>query len=745
MIWQLFQSNLGWRGVTRSEEAVIMRGRGRGRGEQGGSRGEGAEGRSVHQRLGQLATWSSPARGRGRDEGQEAGTPLQVQGTFDKTRLGEQKEEDRRRRARVRGRSQEPSASREASSGSRRLPGGPSSSRTVRKQSRSPVRKQEVSLRVRSTERAGARRRSPSPHFSSRRVVDRSRSPLRLQVSPPRHRGSSPRYSPDFRSPRLGIHSPPRHELGFLSPPRRGPSRGFSPGPRRVSPGLRRVSPNPHRYSSPQRHISPLRRFSPPRHMPRGRNLSPERRHSPQNHFSSRRPASPTRHLSPLQHLYPPRLHSPPRLRSRSPLTIRMGEGRPHRGSPPRFNYSPKLGSPQRAFSPPIGSRLGSPPRFQRSPSWRHESSLLRRGRSPKTEHSPQRRGHSSPRRGHSSQKERSPRMEQSQQSRGQSFHRGHPSVRGHSPPRRGHPSSKRRSPRQGRSPPRRGHPLVRGRSSKRGRSPKRGHSPLRRGHSPSIRGQSTQEIGLFPPQGDAPRNLSPQYGRPNNSQIKANSPRKSPNRKNHSLERRHNSPPRRSNSQPRRFDSSSSHRGRSTHGREEPGNGSFGLDHGHNFRNISERPLRSNKDLPGPTDWRREDRSMSPRQVVVSDRNISVTKHFASAPREVPNILPTESRGREPREAPHTATSGSWGREDVSSGSPTTSKRTGRPPALEPWGQSAPPPPRISGETLAPGRLAPPAPQDMAPLHRVSGKSLLNHFCEQAALSGQPLTKVAS
>ena len=144
-------------------------------------------------------------------------------------------------------------------------------------------------------------------------------------------------------------------------------------------------------------------------------------------------------------------------------------------------------------------------------------------------------------------------------------------------------------------------------------------------------------------------------------------------------------------------------------------------------------------------------------REVTVSDMNICVTKRF-SAPT---HGLPPPAQGFPGQQGHAPAGYGQGGEE--AGGAPTTSKRSGR--GEQHWGgreggrHGAPPPPMISqerpGHLLADtfrgeeqGRAVQEVEQTaggQAPLlaqHKL-GKTLLNHFCEQAALSGQSLVKV--
>ena len=636
-----------------------MRGGHRGRG------GRGGDGRSVHERLGPVPTWSGPAS-----------TPAPIsrdgQGSFDRSRLGRPRRHSREEQQQLR-----PGERREVS-GSRSTSGRP----VARHRSRSVEELESSIVRGRSPAH-----RSRSPRQVVRRRASQSMSPARQPAPALSRRDRSPRRSPAAR--RHGI--PPRQRSSSLRH------------------GL------PRRSRSPEFH---RRRASPTRYQRLGSPRSPARHFSPRHHHSPGRfRTSPPRNRSP----FPPQGFSPRRL------------------TPPSHQLLPRPISPRRPFHQRLSPRGHS---SRRSPPGHHPRQSPRR-------HSPRRHFHEGP-----SPRRLSPRQSPRGHSFGRSFQDRH-SPRRHSP--------RRLSP--GRNSP--------SRQSPRRHSPRR-HSPRR--HSP--RRDPPPRHPDFSHQPFAARESHPgrQSLMPAGAGVGVNT-----HKRQHSGAR-------------------PSDVGEERSGRQ--GYSPIGA-----LRNQVEVEKRQKEERQRASKGSDGQRVASPREVTVSDRSISVTKRFSQPegkPEKRFKPATTEESGGRPSTS-HPSTSKRTGRparrspgksgpsdqksmgrhvsddQRASRPGPDSSRAHGRQGpddqrasmrpgsddhshrssgdrAADVWRQELPPPPRISQVTSgedqdvgqsqssrpeAASQAAAVAGPSPSPGMRQPGKTLLHHFCEQAALSGQSLAKV--
>ena len=576
--------------------------------------------------------------------------------------------------------------------------------------------------------RLGERRALSGSRSTSGRPAARRRSRSVEELESSRVRGRSP--APRSRSPRLVVRRRASRSMSPVGKP--GPSRG-NLSPRRPHDPRRRDLPTRQRSSS-LRHSLPRRSRSPEFHR---RQASPARYHrfgSPRFGSPNR---SPARRLSPMHHHSPGRFRTSP-LRNRSPFPPQRFS--PRRITPPPHQLIPRPISPRRPFHQRLSPRRHSP---RRSSPAEHSS----------RRHSPRR---PSPRR-------LSPRRH----SPGRNFQGGY-SPRRHSPRRLspgrnspGRQSPRRHSPR--RNSPRRGSPQ---------RHPPRGshgNSTARKGTSP----QPHEGAGFTPGhrQFAAPNSNPGGFMPASNTRGKQNSGAHASHTDGERGGRRGYSPP---GGAPRQRDQA-------------------GIE-----KRQQEERHRSNNRSDGQ-------RVASPREVTVSDRSISVTKRFSQPEllaggrpeKRFKQAAPEESGGRPSTSHPSTSkrtgrlarrSPGKPGPSDQKGvarhGSddqraprpgPDNSRAMGRPgpedkrASMRPgpedhnhrpgdrvgdvWRQELPPPPRISqlncseGQNVGQGQSSGPEVSQAGisgpSLGMRQGKTLLHHFCEQAALSGQSLAKV--
>ena len=648
------------------------------RGGHRSSGGRGGDGRSVHERLGPVPTWSAPASS-------PAPVSREGQGSFDRSRLGRPTRHPREDQQQLR------VDERQALSGSRSTSGRP----VVRRRSRS----------VEELESSRVRGRSPAP---------RSRSP-RLVVQ----RRASQSMSP------VGQPGPLRR---ILSPRRANNPRGQELHSRRRSSSLRHGLPR--RSHSPEFH----RRQASPRRYQR---LGSPRHGSPYR--------SPARRLSPMHHHSPERFRTSP-LRNRSPFPPQRFS--PRRLTPPPHQLAPRPISPRRAFHQRLSPRRHSPRRS--SP-----------GHSPRR-HSPRR----------PSPRGISPRHSPRRPSPGRNI-QGRYSPRRHSPRRL---SLGRNSP--GRQSPRRHSPrtIPSRRFSPRRGSPQR-HPPRRSPHRNSAARKS-----ITPQRHEGPGFSHQRFAAPSSHPGRQGFMPASNNRgkQNSGAHASHN-------------DGERGGRRAYSPARAEP-----------RQRNQVGEEKRPQQDERQRGSNRSEGQGVaSPREVTVSDRSISVTKRFSQPegrPEKRFKQAATEEGGGRPSTS-HPSTSKGTGRPPRRSpgkSGPSDQKAVGRhgsddqrgsrpgpdnPRALdlarpvpadkrssmrpgsddhshrsnersgEVWRQELPPPPRISqlasseGQSLGQSQSSGPEVSQAAmsgpSLGVRQGKTLLHHFCEQAALSGQSLAKV--